>query len=467
MSCFGRSFLFLVTVLAVVPGRSVAFRFPAGDPANGSPYVISQQFQDTRYNNTGYKGHLGEDWAMKVGTPIFAIAPGTVVEARDYFGNWGNVIIIDHGVLPSGRRIYGMYAHLSKLLVKKGQPLTTNNNPIGLSGEKGSGPHLHFEIKDYQGTAVGPGKAYTSSNSQVGVNTIVFEGVKYYRPSNFLLVNPRVGATPSSGPQGTSFDESGTGFTRNSTATLYFRRAGQQPVTLVKSTNSSGTYSHVYQSTTADIPAVYDYWAIDDTTGIQSSTVNFEITAANLNCSNNPQCQSGSCCTISCQYSANGQVCRPSVASCDPVETCTGTTGDCPSDVFTCDARYDFVASRAELRAGTCDSQNPPSNTVVTNPVAGQAVCPVGVMQITGSGSVSSPGIPMRMLVDNGAGASCNPQTSLPNPAVSSTIIYYCPQVQSFGSGSHQLRFEVNQNQPRQAEIDYNNDTAIWNFTVP
>lgn len=39
------------------------------------------------------------------------------------------------------------------------------------------------------------------------------------------------------------------------------------------------------------------------------------------------------CCTDSCQFSSSGVVCRPSVnEDCDPAETCTGDSGDCPAD---------------------------------------------------------------------------------------------------------------------------------------
>jgi hypothetical protein len=41
------------------------------------------------------------------------------------------------------------------------------------------------------------------------------------------------------------------------------------------------------------------------------------------------------CCTESCSFAPSSQVCRPAKdASCDTAETCTGTSADCPADVF-------------------------------------------------------------------------------------------------------------------------------------
>lgn len=38
------------------------------------------------------------------------------------------------------------------------------------------------------------------------------------------------------------------------------------------------------------------------------------------------------CCTGSCQFAGNGTVCRASTGTCDPQETCSGTTATCPVD---------------------------------------------------------------------------------------------------------------------------------------
>lgn len=85
--------------------------------------------------------HKGVDWAVPVGTTIFASSAGTVVRA-DYNGSYGKCVLISH---PDGRMT--RYAHCSKLLVSKGD-YVEQGETIALSGNTGrsTGPHLHFEI---------------------------------------------------------------------------------------------------------------------------------------------------------------------------------------------------------------------------------------------------------------------------------------------------------------------------------
>jgi hypothetical protein len=44
----------------------------------------------------------------------------------------------------------------------------------------------------------------------------------------------------------------------------------------------------------------------------------------------------GSCCTADCHYRPAADKCQPSTAACDPEETCTGSSPDCPADVNNC-----------------------------------------------------------------------------------------------------------------------------------
>lgn len=85
--------------------------------------------------------HRGVDIAVNTGTPIRAMAPGTVVFASTMSG-YGNVVILDHG-----RGTRSLYGHLSEIRVQRGQRLT-ERAVIGLAGSSGNatGPHLHFEI---------------------------------------------------------------------------------------------------------------------------------------------------------------------------------------------------------------------------------------------------------------------------------------------------------------------------------
>jgi murein DD-endopeptidase MepM/ murein hydrolase activator NlpD len=92
----------------------------------------------------GYRGggfHTGIDIDGDTGQPYVAAAGGKVVEAG-WHGNYGRMILIDHGNGVATR-----YAHSSQLLVSAGQTVSKGQT-IGYVGSTGrsSGPHLHFEL---------------------------------------------------------------------------------------------------------------------------------------------------------------------------------------------------------------------------------------------------------------------------------------------------------------------------------
>lgn len=96
------------------------------------------------------KYHSGLDIAALMGTPIAASDTGVVIfSARN--GGYGLMITIDHGA-----GISTVYAHCSRLLVKKGQKVT-KGEIIGKVGSTGlsTGPHLHFEVRK-DGVPVNP-----------------------------------------------------------------------------------------------------------------------------------------------------------------------------------------------------------------------------------------------------------------------------------------------------------------------
>ncbi|MBC7691538.1 MAG: M23 family metallopeptidase [Methylotenera sp.] len=109
------------------------FAYPV-DSAMTSPFGTKRVF-----NGEMKSFHQGLDLRAKVGTPIYAAAPGVIALARDMFFT-GNTILIDHGY-----GIYTLYAHMSALKVAKGQQVG-QKELIGLAGKTGraSGPHLHW-----------------------------------------------------------------------------------------------------------------------------------------------------------------------------------------------------------------------------------------------------------------------------------------------------------------------------------
>ncbi len=90
------------------------------------------------------QAHHGIDLTAARGTPVHAVAAGTVVAAgplaeRD--GQYGTAVIVDHGGLRT------LYAHLQQVAVQPGQQVTAGQT-IGASGASGkaTGPHLHLEV---------------------------------------------------------------------------------------------------------------------------------------------------------------------------------------------------------------------------------------------------------------------------------------------------------------------------------
>ncbi len=85
--------------------------------------------------------HPGIDYRARTGTPVLATAEGTVRQAGRN-GGYGLMIEVVHGNGFKTR-----YAHLSKILVSRGQKVK-RGEVIGLVGNTGhsTGSHLHYEV---------------------------------------------------------------------------------------------------------------------------------------------------------------------------------------------------------------------------------------------------------------------------------------------------------------------------------
>ena len=109
------------------------------------------------YNGVPRSGHGGLDLRAAVGTPVRAIADGTVVlEGFHYFSG---------GVLS-------VYFHLSKILVGPGQKVKAGDS-IALSGATGrvTGPHLHLGLFS-GGAALDPLPLLDASKMPKGVEVL-------------------------------------------------------------------------------------------------------------------------------------------------------------------------------------------------------------------------------------------------------------------------------------------------------
>jgi murein DD-endopeptidase MepM/ murein hydrolase activator NlpD len=85
--------------------------------------------------------HVGFDLSVVQHYPIEAANDGKVILA-DYFGIYGNAVLIDHGA-----GLISLYGHMSEIAVKPGQ-MVKKKDVLGKSGATGlaAGDHLHFGL---------------------------------------------------------------------------------------------------------------------------------------------------------------------------------------------------------------------------------------------------------------------------------------------------------------------------------
>jgi murein DD-endopeptidase MepM/ murein hydrolase activator NlpD len=104
------------------------------------PGGVGTNFGSRRvFNGESRNPHGGADLKATTGTSIRSTNRGRVVLAKDLFFT-GNTVIVDHGL-----GIYTLYAHLSRIDVKK-DAIVERAQVIGLAGATGrvTGPHLHW-----------------------------------------------------------------------------------------------------------------------------------------------------------------------------------------------------------------------------------------------------------------------------------------------------------------------------------
>ncbi len=109
--------------------------------------VRRTQVLDFRGRDLSYDSHNGTDFAIPVGTPVLAAAPGEVGRVVSEFNRGGLKVFVDHG-----DGLMTTSAHLARALVREGD-VVERGQPIALSGYSGldalvtfpfGAPHVHF-----------------------------------------------------------------------------------------------------------------------------------------------------------------------------------------------------------------------------------------------------------------------------------------------------------------------------------
>jgi hypothetical protein len=133
------------------------FDFPLGSE-NGALAYNAQRFTESRHLGDDLNGIGGEN--SDLGDPVYAVADGRVLFARDGGPGWGNVVILLHAYIENGERKYvqSYYGHVESILghvgeeVRRGQQIAT----VG-TGDGRYLAHLHFEMREFVTPFVGPG----------------------------------------------------------------------------------------------------------------------------------------------------------------------------------------------------------------------------------------------------------------------------------------------------------------------
>src|ERR1043165_10201540 len=125
------------------------FDFPLGSE-NAAMSYNAQHFTENHHLGDDLNGIGGEN--SDLGDPVYAVADGRVLLARDGGPGWGNVIIVLHAYIDRGQRNYvqSYYGHVNEMLihpgdsVRRGQQIAT----VG-TGNGRYLAHLHFEMREF------------------------------------------------------------------------------------------------------------------------------------------------------------------------------------------------------------------------------------------------------------------------------------------------------------------------------
>jgi Peptidase family M23 len=133
------------------------FDFPLGNE-NGAMAYNAQRFTENRHLGDDLNGIGGEN--SDLGDPIYAIADGRVLLAREGGPGWGNIVILLHAYLENGQRKYvqSYYAHVQDMLVRPGETVKRGQQIATVGTADGRYfAHLHFEMREFLTPFIGAG----------------------------------------------------------------------------------------------------------------------------------------------------------------------------------------------------------------------------------------------------------------------------------------------------------------------
>jgi murein DD-endopeptidase MepM/ murein hydrolase activator NlpD len=141
------------------------FDFPFGDGEGGGAYTDAATgkryagwYVATHFAEQYSFGlHTGEDWNgagggnTELGQPVYSVANGRVVFAKDCGRLWGNVVVVEHLFYENHERrvIRSLYAHLHEIKASEGEEVRRRQliATVGQDPEKLFNAHLHVELR--------------------------------------------------------------------------------------------------------------------------------------------------------------------------------------------------------------------------------------------------------------------------------------------------------------------------------
>jgi murein DD-endopeptidase MepM/ murein hydrolase activator NlpD len=124
------------------PDGPAEFALPLGPPAHPLPPGKAFGAKRSFNGKPAPQPHMGIDYPTPVGSPVTAVARGTVMMAEEMFFE-GNAVFVDHG-----DGLVSMYFHLADIKVDAGQTVAKGVvlGHVGSTG-RATGPHLFFGVR--------------------------------------------------------------------------------------------------------------------------------------------------------------------------------------------------------------------------------------------------------------------------------------------------------------------------------